>query len=61
MKIKDVIGYAFNAIKLRKLRSALTILGVVIGIAAVVALTSVTRVCKSQLSSSLNLVYRPIL
>jgi len=40
MKTRDVFSYAFSAIKLRKLRAGLTTLGVVIGIAAIVALLS---------------------
>jgi putative ABC transport system permease protein len=43
MKVLDILGYSFNAIKLRKLRAALTTLGVVIGIAAIVALLSITQ------------------
>ena len=43
MKTVDIFGYSFSAIKLRKLRAALTILGVVIGIAAIVALLSITQ------------------
>ena len=40
MKLMDIFSYAFGAIRLRKLRAALTTLGVVIGIAAIVALLS---------------------
>jgi putative ABC transport system permease protein len=40
MKSGDIFGYAFGAIRLRKLRAGLTTLGVVIGIAAIVALLS---------------------
>ena len=43
MKTYDVFGYSFSAIKLRKLRAALTTLGVIIGIAAIVALLSITQ------------------
>ena len=43
MKVPDVFSYSFSAIKLRKLRAALTTLGVVIGIAAIVALLSITQ------------------
>src|SRR5512147_36185 len=43
MKTIDIFGYSFSAIKLRKLRAALTTLGVVIGIAAIVALLSITQ------------------
>jgi len=40
VKARDIFSYAFSAIKLRKLRAGLTTLGVVIGIAAIVALLS---------------------
>jgi putative ABC transport system permease protein len=40
MKTADIFFYAFSAIKLRKLRAGLTTLGVIIGIAAIVALLS---------------------
>ena len=40
MKARDIFSYAFGTIKLRKLRAGLTTLGVVIGIAAIVALLS---------------------
>ncbi len=43
MKFKDTLGYSFSAIRLRKLRSGLTTLGIVIGIAAIVALLSFTQ------------------
>ncbi len=43
MKINDVFTYAFSAIKLRKLRAGLTALGIVIGIAAIVALLSLSQ------------------
>jgi putative ABC transport system permease protein len=40
MKATDIFSYSFSAIRLRKLRAGLTTLGVVIGIAAIVALLS---------------------
>ena len=40
MKSRDIFSYAYSAIRLRKLRAGLTTLGVVIGIAAIVALLS---------------------
>ena len=43
MKVSDIFSYAFSAIRLRKLRAGLTTLGVVIGIAAIVALLSITQ------------------
>ena len=43
MKASDIFSYAFDAIKLRKLRAGLTTLGVIIGIAAIVALLSISQ------------------
>jgi putative ABC transport system permease protein len=43
MKASDILSYSFSAIRLRKLRAGLTTLGVVIGIAAIVALLSITQ------------------
>ena len=43
-----------SAIKLRKLRAALTTLGVVIGIAAIVALLSITQGLQAAITSQLN-------
>jgi len=54
VKATDVFGYSFNAIKLRKLRAVLTILGVVIGITAIVALLSITQGLQIGLSDQLN-------
>jgi putative ABC transport system permease protein len=50
----DVLGYSFGAIKLRKLRAALTTLGVVIGIAAIVALMSITQGLQTTLTSQIE-------
>ncbi|MGD0071825.1 MAG: FtsX-like permease family protein [Candidatus Bathyarchaeia archaeon] len=54
MKTIDIFGYAFSAIKLRKLRAALTILGVVIGIAAIVALLSITQGLQASITNQLQ-------
>jgi putative ABC transport system permease protein len=54
MKTCDVFGYSFSAIKLRKLRAGLTILGVVIGIAAIVALLSITQGLQANITDRLN-------
>jgi putative ABC transport system permease protein len=43
MEVGDVFSYALGAIRLRKLRAGLTTLGVVIGIAAIVALLSISQ------------------
>jgi putative ABC transport system permease protein len=54
MKTVDIFGYSFSAIKLRKLRAALTTLGVIIGIAAIVALLSITQGLQTTLTGQLN-------
>jgi len=54
MKTRDVFGYSFSAIRLRKLRAGLTTLGVVIGIAAIVALLSITTGLQNTITSQLK-------
>ena len=54
MRTIDIFGYSFSAIKLRKLRATLTILGVVIGIAAIVALLSITQGLQSTITNQLQ-------
>jgi putative ABC transport system permease protein len=54
MKSRDVLGYSFSAIKLRKLRAGLTTLGVVIGIAAIVALLSITTGLQNTITMQLE-------
>ena len=54
MRATDILGYSFNAIKLRKLKAGLTTLGVVIGIAAIVALMSITSGLETSITGQLN-------
>jgi len=54
MKARDIFSYAFGAIKLRKLRAGLTTLGVVIGIAAIVALLSITQGLQNTITVQLQ-------
>ena len=54
MKTRDVFNYSFSAIRLRKLRAGLTTLGVVIGIAAIVALLSITTGLQDTITNQLN-------
>jgi putative ABC transport system permease protein len=54
MKTRDVFSYSFSAIKLRKLRAGLTTLGVVIGIAAIVALLSITQGMQNTITNQLK-------
>jgi putative ABC transport system permease protein len=54
LKAYDVLSYSFSAIKLRKLRTGLTTLGVVIGIAAIVALLSITQGLQATITRQLQ-------
>ncbi len=54
MNVKDVFSYAFSAIRLRKLRAALTTLGVIIGIAAIVALLSITTGLQTTITGQIE-------
>ncbi len=54
MRTFDVFGYSFSAIKLRKLRAGLTTLGIVIGIAAIVALLSITQGLQATITTQLS-------
>jgi putative ABC transport system permease protein len=54
LKAQDVLSYSFSAIKLRKLRAGLTTLGVVIGIAAIVALLSITQGLQAAITKQLQ-------
>jgi putative ABC transport system permease protein len=54
LKAQDVLSYSFSAIKLRKLRAGLTTLGVVIGIAAIVALLSITQGLQNTITVQLQ-------
>ncbi len=54
MRSRDVLSYSFGAIRLRKLRAGLTTLGVVIGIAAIVALLSITQGLQDTITAQLQ-------
>jgi len=54
VKASDILSYSFSAIKLRKLRAGLTTLGVVIGIAAIVALLSITQGLQDTITQQLQ-------
>ncbi len=54
MRSRDVLAYSFGAIRLRKLRAGLTTLGVVIGIAAIVALLSITQGLQATITKQLE-------
>jgi len=54
VRVQDVLSYSFGAIRLRKLRAGLTTLGVVIGIAAIVALLSITQGLQTTITKQLQ-------
>jgi putative ABC transport system permease protein len=54
MKSRDIFTYSFSAIRLRKLRAGLTTLGVVIGIAAIVALLSISQGLQNAITGQLQ-------
>jgi len=54
IKILDIFSYAWSDIRLRKLRAALTTLGVVIGIAAIVALLSLGEGFRVEMTGQLE-------
>jgi putative ABC transport system permease protein len=55
LKAPDILSFSFSAIKLRKLRAGLTILGVVIGIAAIVALLCFTQGLQNSITRQLQM------
>jgi putative ABC transport system permease protein len=54
VKTRDVFSFAFGAIRLRKLRAGLTTLGIVIGIAAIVALLSISQGLQDSITVQLQ-------
>jgi len=54
MKTRDIFSYSFSAIKLRKLRAFLTTLGVIIGIAAIVGLLSITQGLQNTITNEFS-------
>jgi putative ABC transport system permease protein len=52
--IKEVIVMAFDTVRTNKLRSGLTVLGVVIGITSIVAMTALIRGFDASLEESLK-------
>ncbi len=54
MKLKDVFRLVFNSMKYKRLRTVLTILGIMIGPAAIVALLSITSGYGAAITSQLS-------
>ncbi|MCX8195001.1 MAG: ABC transporter permease [Candidatus Micrarchaeota archaeon] len=56
MRLADIIKYSFSSLKHRKIRSWLTILGIVIGIAAVVSLLTIGRGFNEEINRQLSVL-----
>ena len=56
MKIKRVLMGTFTILRANKLRSGLTILGIVIGVAAVIAMLSIGQGAQNSITSSINCI-----
>jgi putative ABC transport system permease protein len=54
MKLKDVIHETYTALSANKVRSSLTILGIVIGISSVIAMVSIGTGASNTISSSIE-------
>ncbi|MFA6503536.1 MAG: ABC transporter permease [Patescibacteria group bacterium] len=62
MRIADLLEETYTAVSTNKARSALTILGIVIGIASVIAMTAIGQGAQASIESSItsagaNLLY----
>jgi putative ABC transport system permease protein len=54
MKTKDVLSETFSALKANKARTGLTMLGIVIGIASVIAMTAIGQGAQNSISESIE-------
>lgn len=54
MKIKDILAETYSALFSNKTRTGLTMLGIVIGIASVIAMTAIGQGSKNSISSSIE-------
>jgi len=56
MEFKESFSMAFGAIRVNKLRSALTLLGIVIGVFSIIAVMTATRVLQNSIESGLSML-----
>ena len=54
MKIKDILHETYSALFANKVRTGLTMLGIIIGIASVIAMTAIGRGAQNSISSSIQ-------
>ena len=56
MEFKESFSMAFNAIRVNKLRSSLTLLGIVVGVFSIIAVMTATRVLQNSIESGLSML-----
>ncbi|MEK6571056.1 MAG: ABC transporter permease, partial [Bacteroidota bacterium] len=56
MELKESFSMAFNAIRVNKLRSSLTLLGIVVGVFSIIAVMTATRVLQNSIESGLSML-----
>jgi putative ABC transport system permease protein len=56
MKLRESLLMALNAVRVNKLRSALTLLGIVIGVFSIIAVMTATRVLQSSIENGLSML-----
>jgi putative ABC transport system permease protein len=54
MEFRESFSMAFNAVRVNKLRSALTLLGIVIGVFSIIAVMTATRVLQNSIENGLS-------
>src|SRR6266478_6419544 len=54
MKLQDILNETFNSLAANKARSGLTMLGIIIGVASVVAMVSIGNGAKVAIQSSIE-------
>ncbi len=54
MKLRRIFSQTFTSLSANKLRTGLTILGIVIGVAAVIAMLSIGQGAQNSITSSIN-------
>jgi putative ABC transport system permease protein len=56
VEIKEILKIAFTAIRANKLRSALTLLGVVVGVFSIIGVMTAVRVLENSIESGMNVL-----
>jgi putative ABC transport system permease protein len=56
MEFRESFSMAFNAIRVNKLRSALTLLGIVVGVFSIIAVMTATRVLQNSIENGLSML-----